>query len=163
VLSFSFIEKYLGVYKMNYQHILLTIDYSEHGDYVLQKGQSLAKLYAAKLSLVHVLDNIPMPQVAYGTIISLTEPSDNALLEAEKTKFIQVADKLGINQDSRWMVWGNPKQEITHIAAKENVDLVVVGSHGRHGLALLLGSTANAVLHYANCDVLAVRLQDFPE
>ena len=38
-------------------------------------------------------------------------------------------------------------------------DLIVVGSHGRHGLALLLGSTANDVLHGAPCDVLAVRLQ----
>jgi universal stress protein A len=145
---------------MSYQHILLTLDYSEHGDDVLQKGQALAKLFAAKLSLVHVLDNIPMPQVAYGTIISLTEQTDNALLEAEKVKFIQIADKLGVAQDSRWIVWGNPKQEIIHIAEKENADLIIVGSHGRHGLALLLGSTANAVLHYATCDVLAVRLQD---
>ena len=40
------------------------------------------------------------------------------------------------------------------------VDLIVVGSHGRHGLALLLGSTADAVLHHAKCDVMAVRLQD---
>ena len=143
---------------MGYQHILLTLDYSKHGDYVLQKGQSLAKLFAAKLSLIHVLDNIPMPQLAYGTIIPLTEPTDNALLETEKTKFIQTADKLGIDQDSRWVVWGNPKQEIIHIAEQEDADLVVVGSHGRHGLALLLGSTANAVLHYAKCDVLAVRL-----
>ncbi|MEO1899758.1 MAG: universal stress protein, partial [Methylococcales bacterium] len=39
-------------------------------------------------------------------------------------------------------------------------DLIVVGSHGRHGLALLLGSTANGVLHHAVCDVLAVRLSD---
>jgi len=148
---------------MSYKHILLTLDYSEYGDYVLQKGQRLAKSFGAKLSLVHVLDNIPMPQVAYGTIISVAEQTGNALLEAENAKFIQVADKLGIAQDSRWMVWGNPKQEITHIAEQENVDLVVVGSHGRHGLALLLGSTANAVLHYAKCDVLAVRLQDFPE
>jgi universal stress protein A len=38
------------------------------------------------------------------------------------------------------------------------VDLVVVGSYGRHGLQLLLGSTANGVLHLAACDVLAVRV-----
>ena len=40
------------------------------------------------------------------------------------------------------------------------LDLIVIGSHGRHGLALLLGSTANSVLHHARCDVLAVRLQN---
>ena len=61
---------------------------------------------------------------------------------------------------NRWMVWGVPKQEIVQIAVQENIDLIVVGSHGRHGLALLLGSTANSILHYAKCDVMAVRLKD---
>jgi len=55
---------------------------------------------------------------------------------------------------------GSPKTEIIRVAQENGVDLIVVGSHGRHGLALLLGSTANGVLHYAPCDVLAVRLQD---
>jgi universal stress protein A len=50
--------------------------------------------------------------------------------------------------------------EIHRLARELRCDLVVVGSHGRHGLALLLGSTANDVLHGAQCDVLAVRLQD---
>ncbi|WP_292363901.1 universal stress protein, partial [Methylophaga sp. UBA1464] len=39
-------------------------------------------------------------------------------------------------------------------------DLIVVGSHGRKGIKMLLGSTANAILHHARCDVLAVRLLD---
>ncbi|MBA6354230.1 universal stress protein, partial [Colwellia sp. BRX9-1] len=43
---------------------------------------------------------------------------------------------------------------------KENVDLIITGSHGVHGLQLLLGSTCNAILHGAKCDVLAVR---YPE
>jgi universal stress protein A len=41
-----------------------------------------------------------------------------------------------------------------------NVDLIVVGSHGRHGLQLILGSTANAVLHHASVDVIAVRVKE---
>ena len=44
------------------------------------------------------------------------------------------------------------------MAEELGTDLIVVGSHGRHGLALLMGSTANGVLHGANCDVLAVRV-----
>ena len=55
---------------------------------------------------------------------------------------------------------GSPKTEIVRVANENKVDLIIVGSHGRHGLALLLGSTANGVLHHATCDVLAVRLQD---
>jgi universal stress protein A len=45
------------------------------------------------------------------------------------------------------------------LATEQNCDVIVVGSHGRHGLALLLGSTANDLLHGAPCDVLAVRLR----
>ena len=50
------------------------------------------------------------------------------------------------------------KEGILGAAKEHGADLIVVGSHGRHGLALLLGSTANAVLHGAPCDVLAVRI-----
>jgi len=143
-----------------YQHILLAIDFSEHGNEVASKAKSLAKASQADLSIVYVLDNIPMPDTSYGTIISLTEDSDNELLEIEKAKFIEIADQLGVAQTNRWLIWGAPKQEITELAEQMRADLIVVGSHGRHGLALLLGSTANAVLHHARCDVLAVRLQD---
>ena len=144
----------------DYQHILLTVDFSEHGDYVAGKARSLAYKYQAKLSIIHVLDNIAMPDTNYGTVIPLDQDSGYDLLEAEKAKFMQLGDQLAVDLAHRWLVWGVPKQEISHIAEQEQVDLIVVGSHGRHGLALLLGSTANAVLHHALCDVMAVRLQD---
>jgi universal stress protein A len=70
-----------------------------------------------------------------------------------------LGDQLHVEPANRWLVWGVPKQEIIKIAVQERVDLIVVGSHGRHGLALLLGSTANSILHYALCDVMAIRLQ----
>jgi len=143
-----------------YQHILLAVDYSEHGAMVARRAKNLAEKYQAKLSLIHVLDNIPMPDTGYGTVISLTEDSGYDLLEAEKARLMQIGEQLDVAQDNRWMVWGGPKQEIVQLAEREQVDLIVVGSHGRHGLSLLLGSTANSVLHYARCDVMAVRLQD---
>ena len=73
---------------------------------------------------------------------------------------MQLGDQLNVDPGCRWMVWGVPGQEIVRIAEQEQVDLIIVGSHGRHGLALLLGSTANSVLHHATCDVMAIRLQD---
>ena len=57
------------------------------------------------------------------------------------------------------LAYGQPRQEIHSFAKEHHCDLIVVGSHGRHGLALLLGSTANDVLHGAPCDVLAVSLK----
>ncbi|MGZ5008491.1 MAG: universal stress protein [Methylobacter sp.] len=141
-----------------YRHILLAVDYSEHGDRVARRAKDLAEKYQAQLSIVHVLDNIPMPDTGYGTVISLNENSGYDLLEAEKTKLMLIGDRLGAAQANRWLIWGSPKQEIVLLAEREKVDLIVVGSHGRHGFSLLLGSTANSVLHYAGCDVMAVRL-----
>lgn len=146
----------------NYQHILLAVDFSEHGNNVVRKAGYLAGLFHAKLSVIHVLDNIPMPDTAYGTTIALDEYSTYELLEAEKFKLKQIGDQLDVDPVRRWMVWGVPGQEIVRIAELEHIDLIVVGSHGRHGLALLLGSTASSVLHHAKCDVMAIRLQDEP-
>lgn len=144
----------------DYRHILLAVDFSEHDATVAQRALSLAKKHDAKLSIIHVLDNIPMPDTGYGTVIPLDQDSGYDLLEAEKTRLIQTAAGLGIDSTNRWLVWGTPKREIALLAEREQADIIVIGSHGRHGLSLLLGSTANSVLHYAGCDVLAVRLLD---
>lgn len=144
----------------SYQHILLAADFSEHGDHILWKARHLGEIFQAKLSIIHVLDNIPMPDTAYGTAIPLDKDSGYELLEAEKLKLKQIGDKLGTDAAARWMIWGVPGIEIVRLAENEHVDLIIVGSHGRHGLALLLGSTASSVLHHAQCDVMAIRLQD---
>lgn len=143
-----------------YQHILLSVDFLPEDDQIIQKTGNLELLTGAKLSLIHVLDNIPMPDTPYGTVIPLDTKVTYAMLEAEKQKLNRAGDMLGIDSTRRWLIWGEPRDEIIRIAEQENIDLIVVGSHGRHGLALLLGSTASSVLHYAKCDVLAVRLQD---
>ncbi|WP_090372804.1 universal stress protein [Nitrosospira sp. Nl5] len=144
----------------SYQHILLAVDVSEHDDQVIRKAKHLADIFHAKLSIIHVLDDIPMPDTAYGTIIPLHEVSSYELLEKEKSSFMQIGNRLGVDASCRWMVWGVPEEEIVRIAEREHIDLIIVGSHGRHGLALLLGSTANSVLHHAKCDVMAIRLRE---
>jgi universal stress protein A len=144
----------------NYQHILLAVDYSVDNDYLANKAKGLAERYQAKLSILHVLDNIPMPDTNYGTVILLSEDTGYDLLEAEKAKLLALGQRLAVANENQWLVWGIPKQEIVQIAAQENIDLIVLGSHERHGLGLLLGSTANSVLQHAPCDVLAVRLTE---
>ncbi|MDA1073882.1 MAG: universal stress protein, partial [Proteobacteria bacterium] len=54
---------------------------------------------------------------------------------------------------------GAPGYEIRAAAEELGADLIVIGTHGKHGLGLLLGSTANSVLHGVPCDTLAVRVK----
>ncbi|MCB1935098.1 MAG: universal stress protein [Nitrosomonas sp.] len=144
----------------DYKKILVAIDFSGSGNIVINQAQRLANQLDAELSVIHVLDNIPMPDTPYGTIIDLNTQSSDSLLEDEKNKLNQTCDGMNIAPCNRWMIWGKPQEEITQLAIKENIDLIVVGSHGRHGLAVLMGSTAKGVIFNAECDVLTVHLKD---
>ena len=68
------------------------------------------------------------------------------------------AETNNIDAQHQHILLGKPEVEIHAKAEELGTDLIVVGSHGRHGLALLMGSTANGVMHGATCDVLAIRV-----
>lgn len=65
----------------------------------------------------------------------------------------------GLKDTSVVVEFGRASDLIIEVAEREQVDLIILGSHGKHGVALLLGSTADGVLHHAQCDVLAVRIK----
>jgi universal stress protein A len=144
----------------NYKHILLAVDFYEHCEAVANRAKDLVIKYQAKLSIVHVVDSLPITDASYGTDIPFNMDLTTELMAGAKKRLAKLAEKLDVPEDRQWLEMGSPKTEIIRIAEENKVDLIVIGSHGRHGLALLLGSTANGVLHHANCDVLAVRLQD---
>jgi universal stress protein A len=83
---------------------------------------------------------------------------EEKLAEQARTKLAQWGRELDVRSEDQQVEIGATKTEILRVANERGVDLIVVGSHGRHGLGLLLGSTANAVLHGAPCDVLALRV-----
>jgi universal stress protein A len=69
--------------------------------------------------------------------------------------------RFGIPPERVAVLYGRPSAEIQAHAEKIGAELIVVGSHGRHGLSrVMLGSTANGVLHGAKCDVLTVRIRN---
>ncbi|SEI23297.1 universal stress protein [Pseudomonas fuscovaginae UPB0736] len=143
---------------MPYNHILVAVDLTEECDPVIHRARELSVSNSAKLSLVHIVEPMAM---AFGGDV----PMD--LSQLQQQQFDQAKERLQrlinkypeLSKDNCHLTYGQPRQEIHHLAKEQHCDLVVVGSHGRHGLALLLGSTANDVLHGAPCDVLAVRLQ----
>lgn len=144
----------------HYKHILLAVDFFEKDQIINDKAHDLANKYQATLSIVHVIDSVPVIDAGYGTEIPFNLDLSAELMAEAKKRLAQLAEKLAVPDTNLYLEMGSPKAEIIRVADENKVDLIVVGSHGRHGLALLLGSTANGVLHHANCDVLAVRLQD---
>jgi len=143
----------------HYQHILLAADFSDHGAQVAARAAAIAKQCEARLSVVHVVDNLPLSDAAYGPLLPLDVELTDVLLRVARDKLSALAKEYGIAENDQWLELGNPKDEIIRVAKEQGVDLIVAGSHGRRGLALLLGSTVDGILHHATCDVLAVRLQ----
>lgn len=85
---------------------------------------------------------------------------EKILIESSKKSLQNFADKYGLSASPQIVQLGTPKYEITRFSKEQKHDLIIVGSHGRHGLGRLLGSTANGILHRANCDVLAIRMKE---
>lgn len=140
-----------------YTRILLAIDLSEESAQLVSKASELADLYQAELDIIHVVEPLTF---AYGGDVPMDLSTiQEQLDEHAQHKLDQLCAAINHPVSQRYIVTGHTESEIHRVAKEISADLIIVGSHGRHGLALLLGSTANGVLHGATCDVLAVRVQ----
>jgi universal stress protein A len=141
-----------------YRHILLAVDFSEHGGRAVERALDLAQCYQADLSIIHVVEYLPIMDSSLGPTVPFDVDLTEQMVEAGRKRLGELGDRLGVPENRRWVEMGSPKTEIIRIAREQDADLIILGSHGRHGIGLLLGSTASGVIHHAECDVLAVRL-----
>lgn len=144
---------------LHYKHILVATCLTPAADAVLQKAKELAEQSGAKLSLVHVLEQTA---AAYGGEFSTTiDVEYEQRLEKElKHALHNQGQTFGIADKNQYFLTGAIKHAVVDLADDIDCDLIMVGSHSHHGLEVLLGSKANAILHIAKCDVLAVRVRN---
>ena len=139
-----------------YKKILVAIDLSEDSTAVVQRARALSDASGAELHLIHVIEPLSF---AYGGDIPMDFSGIQEEIHQQATQQMRrFAEQNGVDAQHQTIVLGKPEVEIHSAAKEQGTDLIVIGSHGRHGLALLMGSTANGVLHGASCDVLAVRV-----
>ena len=139
-----------------YKRILLAVDLAEESSIVGERAVQLARLFDAQLHVVHVVE--PLSLVYGGDIPMDMSSVQDQIQEQAQSSLDDFCEAAGVPDAHRYLIFGRPETEIHRIAMSADIDAIVVGSHGRQGLALLLGSTANGVLHGASCDVLAVRV-----
>ena len=139
-----------------YTHILVAVDLTEESRHVAKRACALRTAYDAQLSCAHVIEPLSL---AYGGDIPMDLSTiQEQIQDTARAHLTEFAKTLSIPTENQHLIFGRPETEIHTLCNQVGADLIVVGSHGRHGLALLLGSTANGVLHGAPCDVLAVRV-----
>ncbi len=145
---------------MGYNNILVAVDLTEEADEVISAAAALAKEQGAKLSVVSVVK--PLSRVYGGLdmapITSGAVAFEKEALDQATKQLTELSSVYKVNAGDVHVALGHPPTEIRALAESLETDLIVIGTHGRHGLGLLLGSTANAVLHGVPCDVLAVKI-----
>lgn len=140
----------------DYQKILVAIDLSEDSAMIFQRACAVASGTNAELHLIHVIEPLSF---AYGGDIPMDFSGiQDEIYQQASQQLERFGAANGLDAQHRHLVMGRPEVEIHALATELEADLIVLGSHGRRGLALLMGSTANGVLHGAKRDVLAVRV-----
>ncbi len=139
-----------------YKHILVGLDLSPESQQVVDRVKGLFTGNDLKISLIHVQEPLSF---AYGGDIpmDLTDVQ-NQLEDQAKERLSAIGTELNVAKEDQHVIIGQPAHEMHRFADDNDVDLIVVGSHGRDGLSLIFGSTSTGVIHGSECDVLAIRV-----
>lgn len=147
-----------------FKHIAFCTDFSENADEAFLTAKDLAWHYGATLHIVHVMVNFSVSPPIHATYMPIeydpnfVEQVTEAAKESIQTRYVnQLKEK---QEYETHLLSGYASTEILRLAAENDFDLIVMGSHGLTGLAhVLFGSTADRVVRRAPCSVLTVRLR----
>lgn len=130
-------------------HILVPLDFSGQSRQALRYAVPLAQKFSARIHLVHVLR--PLAKADQADLPRLKQAALNRLGEMSG----QLPPR---TRSGNAVLTGNPAEEILGLAAKNNIDLIVLTTKGRRGLKrALVGSTAEHIMRHASCPVMSVR------
>jgi universal stress protein A len=140
-----------------YKKILALMDLSQDSEQVALAARDMAEHSNAAILVLHVVEFVPVEPL--GESLMPVQDIEDELLKRAREKLGELVARLALPRATWRVEVGNTKSEILRVAEHEGVDLIVVGSRERHGLAILVNFTEDTVLHAAHCDVLAVRLK----
>jgi universal stress protein A len=142
----------------DYRNILCATDFSVHCRAAAERAVEMARRYGARLTLLHVVEYFPEDRS--NELIAPEDREPSAYREQQaQTLLAKFAEDLGCGEAAREVSFStrSARHGIIRFAEEQSIDLIVVATHGRHGIANILGATAYGVVHRATCDVLAVR------
>ncbi len=143
------------------QKVLCPVDFSETSDLALKYAIGLARVYSADLDVLHVVappvTSLPGEHFLGDFVQADMEALATACRERVDRLLAETpcAEKVAVTP---MVVCGVPYLEILRVAAEDQADLLVMGTHGRSGIEhLLIGSVAERVVRKAPCPVLTVK------
>ena len=143
---------------MSYRNVLVAVDTSDESEHIMSAAKGLMAEEGASISIVTVIQPLAGFYVDMYSMLADPKAIESKAVEHAGGALSELVSQHGIRPESAEVIMGTPATEIRKLAKTMGADVIVLGTHGQHGLGLMLGSTANAVLHGASCDVLAVRV-----
>jgi len=142
-----------------YKNILLPTDFSVHSDIAAKRALQIAKQYGANLHVLHAVEDLTYYyNEIYDPVIAQIPLSEDLLMVQAEKHMQKFCERNGLGEGTEIETqWGDPERSIISWVKERKSDLIIMGSHGHHGIGRLLGSVSNAVLHKASCDVLIVK------
>ncbi len=139
-----------------YRKILLAVDLNADSLGVGRRARELATLLGAELTVLHVVEYVPVEPVGE----SMVPPMQvlDQLAAAARQRLVALCADIGVAAAQQRVEVGNVKAEIVRLARAMPCDLIVLGARERHGLSIFVNLTEDTVLHAAPCDVLAMRV-----
>lgn len=158
----------------DYQKVMACVDYSPHSKRAVRRAMKIAKESNAKLVLVNVVDESALYDLYYdpaGMGFTVTEFSQagiegsmtlvESLIDKANTQMKTLLLELGLNQEQGIVLTGRPNSTLNSYAEAQDIDLIVMGTHGRRGIDRVLGSSTRYVQSHARCEVLSVPLVNY--
>lgn len=143
------------------KNILVATDFSECSEAALAYGRALARQFTARLHVMHIVETSMAGSFEVGGYVTAIPAIQAELEESEGARLEAVVsdeDRRDLAAKTELVMLQPPAQAIVEYAAHERIDLIVVGTHGRRGLAhMVMGSVAETVVRKAPCPVLTVR------
>ena len=139
--------------------ILYPTDFSEDAAHALPYALNLARQFGAVLHVAHVVEHITAPAY-YEAYIAPDLAAQTQLHDQATAQLQAIAEQAQAHQVSveRHILRGTPFAEMCRLAREQEIDLIVMATHGRSGLVhMLLGSTAEKVVRKAPCPVLTIK------
>ncbi len=142
--------------------VLLPTDFSDSARHAFTYGVSFAREYKADLVLLHVVENLTVGYASDLFPVPMAEVFQeiSGYAKAELARLGEEARGRGVSVEEQ-VVQGKPSAEIIRFAAENQIDMIVLGTHGKGMLdQALFGSTTERVVRRAPCPVLTVRLPE---
>lgn len=145
-----------------YKNILVPVDFSPVSHRSINRAQELAAHYQAQLTILHIIEDIPLGVAAFGDVgaVYMSPDTQGMLKDAAEKQLTELAQQMQLGSEVKLKVIdGYANTSINAYAEEHHIDLIVIGHSAKSGfLGLLMGSTAETVTKHAKCDVLIMRI-----